>query len=169
MTYVDYIILGILVLFTIKGLFKGLVHQVMTLVGLIAGLLLAWQFYPVIAGIAMKIGINPLVSSVVAFIAIYIAVVVTARILAELLGKAIKFLLLGWLNKLAGGVFGLIEGLLFITIALVLISSTPLQPQIDKYRAKSPILNYMQEFAAPFSEKINERTKDLPKKIEKDV
>ena len=87
MTYVDYIILGILVLFTIKGLFKGLVHQVMTLVGLIAGLLLAWQFYPVIAGIAMKIGINPLVSSVVAFIAIYIAVVVTARILAELSDK----------------------------------------------------------------------------------
>ena len=155
MTYADYIILGVLAFFLIKGLFKGLINQVMSIAGMIAGLILAWKFYPPVSEFGTGAGIPQTVSMTISFILIYAAVVFIAKFLGKTLHKLAKALFLGWINRLAGAVFGFIEGLLLITILLVLVSFTPMNKELDKVREVSPVLTMMQQIAAPFSEKID--------------
>lgn len=155
MTYVDYIILGGLAFFLVKGYFKGLINQVMSIAGMISGLIIAWKFYPLVSQFGTDLGIPETVSMVISFILIYAAVVFIAKFLGKILHKLAKALFLGWVNRLAGALFGLIEGLLLITILLVLISFTPLNRTMEDLKKDSPVLDFMHRIAAPFSEEID--------------
>ncbi|MBC8276895.1 MAG: CvpA family protein [FCB group bacterium] len=155
MIYVDYIILGVLAFFLIKGLVKGLINQVMSIAGMVAGLILAWKFYPLVSEFGTGMGIPQTVSLTISFILIYAAVVFTAKFLGKILHKLAKALFLGWINRAAGAVFGFVEGLLLITILLILFSFTPMNGELNKLRENSPVLTVMQQIAAPFSEKID--------------
>lgn len=156
MTYLDYILLAVLAVFFVKGIFKGLIRQVMSLAGMIAGLVLAWKFYPVIAVWGVKLGIHQTISMIISFAIIYVLVIVITRLLTKLLDKTIKFLFLGWINRLAGGIFGLAEGLLLIVIILVLVSFTPLEKSVRTFEPTAPVLHFMKKLSAPFASKVED-------------
>ncbi len=165
MTYIDYTIIAILGLFLIKGFFRGFINQVMSIIGLAAGLFIAWKFYPFVSSFGVNIGIHPTVSMVISFILIYTIVAVITRTLGKLIDQVVKKLFLGGLNKIAGAAFGLIEGTLIIAIILILLSLTPLEAKLQKMRQNAPMLDLMQQLAKPFSAKITDAKTINPHKI----
>ena len=165
MTYFDYIILGFLVVFLVKGVRQGLIKQVTAIIGLVGGLILAWKFYPLLSEWVVKAGIHPTVSAVISFAVIYIAVAVVVKIFGSALDSAAKKLFLGWVNRAAGAVFGLVEGALIVVIILVLVSFTPLEIKVRKMVPTSPVLKQMKRIAEPFSA----RCKDFQYKIDEEL
>ena len=117
MNWLDIVIIIVLVIQLFTGLTTGLIRGLLSLIGLVAGLVLAGQFYPSLAGVLTFIP-DEKWAEVAAFAIILFAVWLIALLLARLLEAAIKGLMLGWFNALAGAVLGLIIGAISIGAAL---------------------------------------------------
>jgi membrane protein required for colicin V production len=119
LTVVDWIIVAMLAGAVLGGIARGFFRSVFSLAGLIAGLALAsWNYWKVAAVL------KPVVHSVeaanaIAFLVIALLVMVIAAITGAVLAKVFQKVGLGCLDRLAGAVFGFVEGLVFVTICIL--------------------------------------------------
>lgn len=112
MNWLDIIIIAVLVISVFIGLRVGIIKAVLSLVGVIVGVLLAGKFYVLLAERLVFIPQEAL-ARIAAFAIILIGVMLIAGILAAVLGWAVSLVMLGWLNRLGGAIFGLVMGALF--------------------------------------------------------
>ncbi len=112
MNWLDVVIIAILIISTILGLRTGIIKAVLSLAGLIIGVILAGRYY---APLAEQLAFIPQagVAKIVAFVIILIGVMVIAGVLASLLKWAASIVMLGWVNRLGGAIFGLVLGAIF--------------------------------------------------------
>lgn len=125
MNTVDVLILAALFLSTILGMYWGLIRQVLSVIGLVAGVLVASRYSGGVAETLSSFISNPQAAQVIAFIGIMIIVSALASFLATVLHQAIGLLFLGWLDHLAGGVIGFVQGVLFCTIIVGAAATLP--------------------------------------------
>ncbi len=90
---------------TLIGLWIGLIKAALSLAGLVVGVILAGRFY---LPLSEQLSFIPQagVAKIVAFAIILIGVMVIAFVLAKLLKWAASMMMLGWVNRLGGAVFG---------------------------------------------------------------
>jgi len=119
MNWLDIIIIVLLIVTLIGGFANGLIKSLFSLIGLVVGEVLAGRFYIALAGVLGFIS-NPSAARVVAFIIIFVVVMIIAAILGVIFTRMASAILLGWLNRLLGGVFGLILGAIFISAILAI-------------------------------------------------
>ncbi len=119
MNWLDIIIIVVVVIATFWGLRTGLIMAVLSLAGLIVGVILAGRFY---IPLSEQLGFIPqaTVAKVVAFAIILIGVMIIAGVLARLLKWAATITMLGWVNRLGGAVFGLVLGAIFCSALLAI-------------------------------------------------
>jgi membrane protein required for colicin V production len=117
LNYVDIILLVLLAVPTFIGLTIGLIRAVLSLVGLILGIILAGQFYESLSG-ALSFISNEDVAKGIAFILILLAVIIIVSIIARLLSSLASAMLLGWVNRIGGAVFGFLMGVLVLAAIL---------------------------------------------------
>ena len=115
MNWLDIILLVVMILTAIVGIFKGLVKQVIGLVAVIAGLVLAVLYYKGAAGIFDTLIKNGLLSNFLGFLFIFVLVLIAGAILGHLITKVMKGPL-AFANSLFGGVFGAVKGVLICGI-----------------------------------------------------
>ena len=119
MQTIDIIISVLLVIGLISGLRDGLVKQVASLAGLIGGLLLGRAFYvPVGAWLAKSLGMSVEASNITAFILILIVVPLLFSAVGWLVSKLLKAISLGWINRLFGGLVGVIKSALLVGVII---------------------------------------------------
>ncbi len=110
----DIILLIPLLWFGYNGYKKGLIIEVASLAAFILGLYFAFYFSDFTAGyLKQYFEIQPKYMAAVSFIVTFIGVVFIVLALAKLLEKFINILMLSFLNKLGGAVFGILKGALF--------------------------------------------------------
>lgn len=115
--YLDIIIASILLGFAVRGFFKGLILSLASLVGLIAGLYVAWHFSDyLVKELASMFSFSEGTLKVLSFILTFVLVMFVVYLLGLLLEKVIKVAGLGYLNKLGGLLLGLIKGGLLLSI-----------------------------------------------------
>ena len=107
MTWLDIVIIVILAISTFFGLRTGIIKAVLSLAGVILGVVLAGRFYTALADVLPFFSENSNAAKIVAFAIILIGVMVIAVILARLLKWAASAVMLNWVNQLGGAVFGL--------------------------------------------------------------
>ncbi len=122
LNYLDFILLAPLIYGFIKGLKKGLVFEAASVLGLILGIWGAVKFSGFTAEFLVRqfnwdFDQLPIVAFVVTFIVIVIAI----NFVAKIVDKLLDMIAIDFLNKLAGGIFGLLKiGLILGTIIYVL-------------------------------------------------
>jgi membrane protein required for colicin V production len=117
MNVLDIVLIILLIVSAIGGLASGLIKSIFSLAGVIVGVTLAGRFYPALAGGLTFIS-NPTIANIAAFAIIFIIIMIIASILGGLFTKLVSAILLGWLNRLGGAVFGVIMGAIFIAAIL---------------------------------------------------
>lgn len=122
MNWLDFVLLAIIVMTMIVGIFKGFVRQVIGLVAVVAGLVLAVVYYEQTAGVFMAFVKNRLVSNFLGFLLIFVVVLVAGAILGHLVTKAMVGPL-AVINRLFGAVFGLIKAVLICGILVFALVS----------------------------------------------
>jgi membrane protein required for colicin V production len=120
MNWVDIIIIVYLALSVLTGFMEGLIRTVLSIIGLIVGIILAAHFYTQLGNIFTFIS-NKNVANIVAFVIILVAVMIIAAIIGLILRSIVKNIMLGWVDKLGGAVIGLILGVLSISAILAVI------------------------------------------------
>ena len=109
MNWLDIVLIVSLVIPTFLGLRQGLIKAVLSLAGLIVGVILAGIFYEALAGLLTFIP-TVAIANIVAFIIILVGIMLIAAILAQLLKVIISAVMLGWVNHLGGAIFGFLMG-----------------------------------------------------------
>lgn len=119
MNWLDIVILVFLAIAALSGLKVGIIKVLFTVVGVIAGVILAGRFSDSLAGVLAFID-NPGWAKTAAFAIILIAVLIIAGALAALLSSVISAVLLGWVNRLGGAVLGIVVSAIFCAAFLTM-------------------------------------------------
>ena len=159
---VDIIIGVILITSIVVGFVRGFVKELASLLGLILGIYIAAHNYPILQKYVLSVLHNATVSKIISFLIIFFIVFFLIMLLGLLLQKVIKLIMLGWLDKILGGVFGIVKGVLFVWLLLVLILMffPTTQSYINKSQLAMKILSIGSEYT-----KFPEREKKIKKPL----
>jgi membrane protein required for colicin V production len=125
MNKLDVIILGIAGLTTALGLWKGMVRQLVTLAGVVAGYIISSKLYVPFAHIMPK-SMDPGTAKVLSFVLIFVACIIAASIMGAIASKILKVAGLSWANRLGGSLLGFLKGFVIIAVIVtVLIAFLP--------------------------------------------
>jgi len=111
MDWLDIVVLVVIAVTAFFGFRAGIIKAVLSLAGLIVGIILAGRYYVPLSEQLTFISQEGIAKGV-SFAIILIVVMIIAALLALLLKWAASIVMLGWLNRLGGAVFGLILGAL---------------------------------------------------------
>jgi len=119
MNWVDWAIIFVLAGSVLTGLVQGFFRTACSLVGLLFGLAIAAWNYDHVAGLLLPwIKIEP-VANAIGFLVIAILIVAIANFIGSFLSKTMEWAGLGCLDMLAGGVLGILQGLVFVTLCIL--------------------------------------------------
>jgi membrane protein required for colicin V production len=113
MNWLDLVLIVVLAIFTLIGLRTGIIKAILSLAGIIVGVILAGNYY---LPLSERLTFIPHTGAarIVAFAIILIGIMVIAAVLARFLKWATSLILLGWVNRLGGAVFGFVlAGILY--------------------------------------------------------
>lgn len=131
MTFIDIVILIVLAAGFVVGLIKGVVKQAFGLGGLVAGLVLGAFFcHPVATLLVNSINISEKSAAVASFILILILVPLVFNLLGLMLSKFVKIVQLGFLDRILGGLVGLLAYLTVLGLMIQLLEITGLSSSI---------------------------------------
>ncbi|MCX6640630.1 MAG: CvpA family protein [bacterium] len=126
MHWLDIVVLLIIVGSAIEGGVRGFVFEICSLAGLILGIFLAIKFF---ADVAVYLDFIPVAGWILNLIS-FILILSIVSILFTLLGKALRTtfskIFLGWLDHVAGVVFGVLRGVITVLLIVMALQLTPL-------------------------------------------
>jgi membrane protein required for colicin V production len=130
MTWLDYDVLGVLVISVAWGAWRGLVREVISLAGWVIAFLAANLLAGPLGETLPQSIPRPELRVLIAFIGVFLLTLAATTLAALLLSKIVKAVGLAALDRTLGGLFGVARGLL-IMIAFALLAgltSLPLHP-----------------------------------------
>jgi membrane protein required for colicin V production len=166
MILVDILVWAILIAFMVKGFLKGLVREVCALLGLLAGGWAAFHYYPWLAE-AMKpiIRLPHALALASSFLLIFFTLGILSYLVGHFVTGFLKLMLLGWLNRTGGVIFGFLEGGFILAILLYLASISAFPPTLKTVivnsRSAKPFIATGKEIVSGWDATANFR--ELPK------
>lgn len=144
MNYFDIVLITLIIIVTIRGIFRGLISELITLVALILGFVITIQF--LVPGITIIIKLFPnlpdFIARIIVFLTIFIAVNLAVRFIGLLLNKFAKITFLQPINKIAGGLFAFVKITTLLSIVFILIDFIPYSRLLLKSLGKENSLFY---------------------------
>jgi len=123
----DWALLAVLALSLLVGLWRGLVFEVLSVLGWVAAFFLAQWFAPDVAALLPMSSFNQPTRYAAAFVLTFIVSVFVAGLLASMVRKMVAAVGLRPVDRLLGAVFGVVRGLVLLLAVAVAISMTPLK------------------------------------------
>jgi membrane protein required for colicin V production len=119
----DILIVVILGYSLVRGLFRGLVKEISSIIGVFGGFYAAYTYYGVLARFLARFIHDVSYLNILSFLIIFCCVL----ILVSVLGIIIKYLLniafLGWVDRLGGVVFGFVKAILIVSILFISLTA----------------------------------------------
>lgn len=121
MTWVDWAIVVVLAAATIGGITQGLLRSVFSLGGLIFGLLIAAWNYGKVAAVVLPLVRNETVADAIGFLLIALIIMAIASLIGHIISKVVHKIGLGCLDRLAGAVFGFVQGAVLVMLSILIV------------------------------------------------
>jgi membrane protein required for colicin V production len=100
-----------------------LIKEVSSIIGVLGGFYAAYSYYPMVAKLLAGLIVNSSYLNILSFLIIFC----TVLIIISILGIVIKYLLnvafLGWIDRACGLAFGLIKGILIVTVLFIILTT----------------------------------------------
>jgi len=118
-TWLDPVVIGLIALSTFYGCMRGLLRSIAGVVGLVLAAIFAGRLAAYVDPALNDAHIqHPSTNGAAAFVIAFIAIVVVVEVAANLLRFVEKIMLLGWVDRFGGALFGLFRGVLLSMILL---------------------------------------------------
>jgi membrane protein required for colicin V production len=164
MNPVDVAVAALCLWFAVAGIVHGLVRQLFSIGGIVAGHLLGIRFYP----LAQKhLGLSFPYSEAAGYAVIFLAVLIAVRLIGGLVEGRVRGSKLSGVDRLAGMAVGLLKGALLSVLAVfLLVVALPKDARILRESKAAPTAIaagrwmagvFPQKIAEPFREKASSR------------
>ena len=111
----DLVILIFTAFLLIKGVWKGFVKEVAGIIAVVLAVFISFRFHKDTAGYLVSF-IDDKYATVSAYLMLFLAVYLAVMMFGNLLDKVLKSVFLGGVNRILGGVFGLLKSVLWLTL-----------------------------------------------------
>lgn len=129
----DVVIVGIVVLLLVRGIWLGLLRQVIPLLALFVGYVVAGRYHDQIYPFLQNISDNPKVIFLTAYVITFFATYVVTFLIGKALAKVIQITIAPWFDRFLGAFFGLAKA--FIVVILVhMVLGTLMAPDNEMLR-----------------------------------
>jgi len=122
---VDIAILGFLCFFLLKGIFRGLLREVCSLLGLVLGGVFAFTFHlPLAQFLQDSFNFPAQLCIWGSFLAIFFLLIILFAVIGFVLHRFVKLIFLGGFNRLAGAIFGIVQGVVILSMLVLALNSS---------------------------------------------
>jgi membrane protein required for colicin V production len=135
MNLLDIVIAIILGYSLIRGVFRGLIKEVSSIIGVLAGYYGAYSYYPHLAALLHRWITDTIYLNIISFLILFIVILLFISILGVILKYLLSIAYLGWVDRVCGAAFGLIKGLLIS--AVIVVALTAFLPKNAKIMSES--------------------------------
>ena len=119
----DILIIIIMGYSFVRGLFRGLVKEVSSIIGVLGGFYAAYSYYMALAKLFSKLIRDTAYLNILSFLIIFCCTL----IIVSFIGIIIKYLLniafLGWVDRICGVGFGIIKGILIASVLFIALTA----------------------------------------------
>jgi len=152
MNWIDIVILCFILLMLILGIKKGLIIGLASFVALVLGIYAAVHFTNWVDKLLTDhLGWNGHWLPVISFAIIFLLVVIAVMLLAKGLEKLLKLVGIGFLNRLFGGIFGILIAVFILSVIIFIFNhADPGEKIIHKSAKENSVLYSYVEKAFPF-------------------
>lgn len=170
MMWVDFIMMALLLFALIAGAKRGLFSGINGIIGLVAGIIVAVNYTDLITHrVLSHMRVSPVAVTVLSFLLFLVVVYFFFKILGYLFYKFAELKPMGNIGKVAGAIFGVIQGWIVVGFLLILLMFLPL-PQDFVNVLDSSVLAPMMRGTIPFiyeeSAPLHPKSPHFIKKIE---
>jgi len=117
---VDLFFIGIIIIFAIRGMFRGFIETIFNAIALIGGVFIGWLLYRPLALQFQKVGILK-ASELAAFLTLFIAVYLVAKIGEHFFKKVTENKSIDNLDKAAGFIIGALQGAILVILFIIIV------------------------------------------------
>ncbi len=119
----DIFIIIVLSYSIIRGLFRGLVKEVSSIIGVLGGFYAAYSYYPLVAKLLTGIIKDQSYLNILSFLIIFCGILIVISILGVVIKYLLNVAFLGWIDRICGVGFGLIKGILIVTVIFIILTT----------------------------------------------
>ncbi len=156
MTIYDIIILAVIAIFSIWGLWRGIIREAFDAAGLVIGVLAARQFAPAIGAQLPPQAVPQVVRTIIVSILILLVVWLIVRFVGAIVRKIIRHGPVKSVDRLGGFLVGALKGILLVLALAILVAVTPLGNVLDAAAGDSPIYGTTMKVAHSLANRYRE-------------
>jgi len=119
----DIIIIVILGYSLVRGVFRGLVKEVSSIVGVLGGFYAAFTYYTMLAKLLSGLIKEPAYLNILSFLIIFCSVLIIVGVLGIIIKYLLNIAFLGWVDRIGGIGFGLVKGVLIVSILFISLTA----------------------------------------------
>ena len=129
MNILDNILALVVAFFMLRGLFRGLVSELASIVGLLLGLYMARTYRDLAMPLVQRVMDDPQYNAIAAYAVVFVGTLLAVGMLAAVLRRFLRLVMLSFADHLFGGVIGFAKGALLAAAGLVAL--TMVMPDAD--------------------------------------
>jgi len=171
MHWFDIAVIIALILSGLWSFCRGLIRELLSLLGLVAASVLAIRGYATVANVLAPFIAQEWVRQAIGFALIFLVVMAIAMVCSTLLRLIIRTVGLSVLDRLLGGLFGLAKVVLVASVLLIMASkffpseTDQLKDQLKDKSTLAPLLFQSKDYLATFLEQHTDDMQRLYKQI----
>lgn len=123
MNYIDIILTVLLAFGVVQGLRHGLVKELASVIAVIIGIYVARYWSDYMSRLLVEwTGWSMQICTPLAYVLVFIVVALIIHALSYIISKILSAVMLGWVNRILGAVFGFVKLVLIISVILNLLT-----------------------------------------------
>jgi membrane protein required for colicin V production len=171
MNWIDILVLLVIGLSVLSGFMAGFARVGVGFIATVFGIFFGFWCYGVVAVYVLDYVSSKAIANLVGFFAIFIGIVLIGAVVGRLLAKFFKWVGLSWFDRILGGSFGLVRGIVMVAALItVLLAFAPQPPPRSVVESKTMpyVIDASNILAALTPREVKDafqETKDKVKKI----
>ena len=160
----DIIVVVILSFCVIRGVFRGLIKELSSIIGVLGGYYFAYSYYMVLAKFLSRWISNTSYLNILSFLIIFSGILILIGIIGVVIKYVLKIAYMGWIDRICGAGFGITKGILIVSVLLITLTAfLPRNTPVIKNSSLAPYVTMISENMAKIISPVMKR--DFKSKI----
>lgn len=107
----------------VRGLFRGIIKEVTSIVGVLVGFYSAYTYYPLIGRWLSQLIANKSYLNIISFFIVFTVIFFAIGFVGVVLKHIFRAASLGWADRVLGGAFAMVKAILIVSVLLLVLTA----------------------------------------------